>query len=301
MRKREITTLYFYTLHLLLVAAIIALLMSWSASRDVLMELFSPDRKVATIAHRGASGYAPENTLAAYRTAVRMNADYLEIDLQMTKDGHLVAMHDETVNRTTDGTGRVRNLTLEEIRQLDAGSWFNQTHPMYAREEYAGEKVPTLREIFETFGNDANYLLETKSPTVYPGMEEQLIELVEEYKLSRHVAVQSFSKASLSKLRSLNEEILLFQLLWYNAPAYISSSSLEEIKQYANGIGANFEKLSGSYVQKVKNAGLLVYPYTVNYQVNMSKAVRWGADGVHTNYPDRLIEVIEEARHSGIG
>jgi glycerophosphoryl diester phosphodiesterase len=298
LRKIQVSSLYFYTLHSLLIAAAAALLFLWPSSRDVLLTLFAPEAKVAMIAHRGASGYAPENTLPAFQTAVRMNADYLEIDLQMTRDGHLIAMHDETVNRTTNGSGRVGSMTLAEIKRLDAGSWFNRQHPMYARDEYAGEKVPTLREIFETFRGETNYLLETKSPDVYPGLEEELVALVEEFKLKRHVAVQSFSKASLLKIRSLNGDIPLFQLLWYNAPASISDSSLADIKRYAAGIGANFQRLNAPYVQKVKHAGLLMYPYTINYQVNMSKALNWGADGIHTNYPDRLREVIEETRRA---
>ncbi|MBO9600624.1 MAG: glycerophosphodiester phosphodiesterase, partial [Cohnella sp.] len=137
------------------------------------------DRPILTIGHRGASGYAPENTLSSFRLAVQMNADYLEIDLQLTKDGEIVIMHDSSVNRTTNGNGEIRHMTLADIRALDAGSWFNAQHPMYARAEYAGEKVPTLRELFETFGNRTNYLLETKSPADNPGLEKKLWVLVE--------------------------------------------------------------------------------------------------------------------------
>lgn len=111
------------------------------------------------IAHRGASGYAPEHTLTSYKMGDRMHGDYIEIDLQMTKDGKLIAMHDETVDRTTDGTGKVKDFTLEQIKQLDAGSWFNEKYPQYANPRYEGLQVPTLEEIFKTFKKIKNITL----------------------------------------------------------------------------------------------------------------------------------------------
>jgi glycerophosphoryl diester phosphodiesterase len=298
LKKLEVSPYYFYTLHVILALSLIALTYGLTNSKLVFYSFFSDDSRIVTIAHRGASGYAPEHTLNAYRTGIRMKADYIEIDLQMTKDGEIIAMHDETINRTTSGTGWVKNLTLTEIKALDAGSWFNKKYPIYAREEYVNEKVPTLREIFDTFGKDTSYLLETKSPDDYPGLEEKMWTLIEEFNLENHVAIQSFSKKSLKKIREWDQGVKLYQLLWYERAASISDSSLKEIKSYANGIGANFLQINESYVHKVKNAGLLMLPYTVNYQVNMDKAMQWGVDGIHTNYPDRFREVIEEFQNS---
>ena len=110
-----------------------------------------------TIAHRGASGYAPEHTFNAYdKSHNELGASYIEIDLQRTKDGHLVAMHDETVNRTTNGHGRVEDYTLAELKKLDAGSWFNKQHPDLAQSEYNTAKVPTVDEILSRYGQNAN-------------------------------------------------------------------------------------------------------------------------------------------------
>lgn len=297
LRKKEISSIYFYTIHVLLVIAIVMTILNILDKPISLKSIFAPDMKVATVAHRGASAYAPEHTIPSYRSGIRSGADYIEIDLQMTKDGEIIAMHDETVNRTTNGVGKVSALTLAEIKQLDAGSWFNELHPIYARDEFANEKVPTLREIFEMFGDDIQYMLETKAPEYNPGLEEKMLELVEEFRLADQVAVQSFSKSSLVKIHKLNPDIDLFQLVWYNTSAFISNSALKEIKQYATGISPNFQKISPAYVQKAKNAGLLVFPYTVNYQVNMDKAISWGVDGLHTDYPDRFREVIEEVNN----
>lgn len=294
MRKKEVPVLYFYGLHLGVLALAAALTLQLTGTSVSLGKLLFPGPDVVTIAHRGASAYAPENTLAAFRTGIRMNADYLEMDLQMTSDGEIVIMHDETVNRTTDGRGRVKNMTLAQIKALDAGSWFNEQNPMYAHPDFEGEQVPTLREVFEAFGDDVRYMLETKEPADYPGMEEKILELVEEFRLEREVAVQSFSKASLKKIHAMNDEIDLFQLIWYNRQAHITDNALKEIQSYAAGIGPNFNRMGAGYVQKVKEAGLLVFPYTVNYQVNMAKAMSLGVDGVHTNYPDRFHEVIEQ-------
>ncbi|WP_042161718.1 glycerophosphodiester phosphodiesterase [Paenibacillus gorillae] len=294
MRKKQVPSLYFYGLHVLLVLALIAAVFSFIGKPLSIQSWFSNQIQVATVAHRGASGYAPEHTLSGYRMGIRSGADYIEIDLQMTKDGELIAMHDETVNRTTNGKGKVTSMNLSDIKELDAGSWFNELHPMYAREEFANEKVPTLREIFETFGSETNYMLETKAPETNPGLEEKMIALIDEFRLADHVVVQSFSKSSLRKIHKLNADIDLFQLMWYNTPAFISSSALQDISSYASGIGLNFQQINPSYIQKVKGAGLLVYAYTVNYQINMEKAVNWGVDGVHTDYPDRFNEVLQQ-------
>lgn len=136
------------------------------------------NKKYVTIGHRGASGYAPEHTIPSYDKSINeMGSDFLEIDLQMTKDGHLVAMHDETVDRTTNGTGRVDQLTLAQLKQLDAGSWFNQAHPKYKNPKYVGQKVLTLDDIFKRYAHRTNFYIETKSPEVYPGMEKNYYKL----------------------------------------------------------------------------------------------------------------------------
>ncbi|MFP4978536.1 glycerophosphodiester phosphodiesterase [Paenibacillus sp. CN-4] len=295
MAKKEVSALYFYTLHALIGGLILALSLQIAGGGLSLAGLFNSGPEIAAVGHRGASAYAPENTLASFRLAQRMGANYLEMDLQLTRDGEIVLMHDETVNRTTNGRGRVNRMTLEQLKKLDAGAWFNKKHPMYAREEYAGEKVPTLREVFEEFGDEVHYMLETKEPAASPGLEARLVELAKEYRLEDRVAVQSFSKDSLRTIHTLSDKIPLFLLIWHNNQANISDRELAEFARYGTGIASNFQRLNREYVEKVKSAGLLVYAYTVNYQVNMAKAVGWGVDGVHTDYPDRLTEVIEAA------
>jgi glycerophosphoryl diester phosphodiesterase len=154
------------------------------------------------IAHRGARAYAPENTLRAFRTAIAQGLDWLEFDVQMTKDGALVVIHDETVDRTTDGSGAVRDLTLEQIRAFDAGE---------------GEQVPTFEEVIELAkASGAHIMPETKSAHLYPGLEEKMLQSLEQADYLDQTVIQSFEPDSLNTLHRLNPKANLCALygLW---------------------------------------------------------------------------------------
>ncbi|WP_307439402.1 glycerophosphodiester phosphodiesterase [Bacillus sp. V2I10] len=251
-------------------------------------------KDIVNVSHRGASGYAPEHTITSYQMGDKMHGDYIEVDLQMTKDGKLIAMHDETVDRTTDGTGLVKDYTLEQIKQLDAGSWFNEKYPQYANPDYAGLKVPTLEEVFQKFGKNAKYYIETKSPEVYPGMEKELLRLVNDYNINNNtLLVQSFSSLSLKTMNELDPSVKLVQLLSYKTNAVITDAEIAAIKQYAMGVGPNYTYLNQDYVQKVAGSGLEIHPYTVNDKETMKKLIDWGVTGMFTNFPDRLHEVMK--------
>nr|WP_224768146.1 glycerophosphodiester phosphodiesterase [Metabacillus idriensis] len=251
-------------------------------------------KDIVNVSHRGASGYAPEHTITSYQMGDKMHGDYIEVDLQMTKDGKLIAMHDETVDRTTDGTGLVKDYTLEQIKQLDAGSWFNEKYPQYANQDYAGLKVPTLEEVFQKFGKNAKYYIETKSPEVYPGMEKELLRLVNDFEINKKtLLVQSFSPLSLKTMNELDPSVKLVQLLSYKTNAVITDAEIAAIKQYAMGVGPNYTYLNQDYVQKVVGSGLEIHPYTVNDKETMKKLIDWGVTGMFTNFPDRLHEVMK--------
>lgn len=249
-------------------------------------------KDIVNVSHRGASAYAPEHTIASYDMGEKLHGDYIEIDLQMTKDGHLIAMHDVTLDRTTNGTGSVKDYTLNEIKQLDAGSWFNEKYPYASKAEYEGLKVPTLEEVFKEFGKNNSYYIETKSPDVYPGMEKELLRLVDKYKINKEkLLVQSFSSQSLKVMNELDPSIKLVQLISYKANAEITDAEIKELKQYAMGIGPNHTYLNEEYVQKVVNSGLELHPYTVNDKERMKQLINWGVTGMFTNHPDLLHDV----------
>ncbi|QWH42505.1 glycerophosphodiester phosphodiesterase [Bacillus mycoides] len=243
---------------------------------------------IKNIAHRGASAYAPEHTIAAYKLGQQLKGDYIEIDLQMTKDGHLVAMHDETLNRTTNGTGLVKEHSLEEIKHLNAGSFFNEKYPNLAKKEFENAEVLTLEEIIVTFGCDANYYIETKSPDEYPGMEEKLLAIMNHFQINDKVIIQSFSEESLRKVHSLNANIPLVQLLSYKQAVQLTNLELENYKAYCIGLGMNYKYIDEAYVKKIKKYGLEIHPFTVDNEKDMKKLLSWGVDGMFTNYPDRL-------------
>lgn len=242
------------------------------------------------IAHRGASGYAPEHTFSAYDKALEIGADYLEIDLHQTQDGVLVAMHDETVDRTTNGSGKISEFTFEELKTLDAGSWFNEAVPEHAHEEYIGEEIVSLQEIFERYGPEVQYYIETKSPEYYPNMEENLIQLLEQYQLLDNVAfeqniiLQSFDSNSLRQLHEMNSSIPLIQLIQFGPnQAYLNARQLHSIKEYAYGIGVNLSSMNESFGRSVRSEGLELHVFTVNSYSHAVQVFNQGATGIFTD------------------
>jgi glycerophosphoryl diester phosphodiesterase len=259
----------------------------------------------AVIAHRGASAYAPEHTLAAYDLALAQGADYIEQDLQLTVDGVLVALHDDTLDRTARGpadscTGRVSTKTLAQLRECDVGSWFNEAHPDLADPGYVGLRIPTMAEIIERYGPDVRYYVETKSPEAQPGMEQALLDLLDQTGLAtpaaryRQVLIQSFSAESLRLVHSQRPELPLVQLL-PGSPSPLDEAMLDEIGEYAVAIGPSSGNVDQALVDAAHSRCLEVHPYTVDDSDEMARLLAVGVDGMFTNVPDRLIE--QRKRH----
>ncbi|EJS68944.1 glycerophosphodiester phosphodiesterase [Bacillus cereus] len=276
---------------------VVSVFMCYQMNEHKHTKAITQSNHIKNIAHRGASVYAPEHTIAAYKLGQQLKGDYLEIDLQMTKDGHLIAMHDETLNRTTNGKGLVKEHTLEEIKQLNAGSYFNEKYPNLAKTAFEIAKVPTLEEIIETFGHNANYYIETKSPDEYPGMEEKLLEIIDKYEIKDKVIIQSFSEDSLRKIHSINVHIPLVQLLSYKKAVQLTELDIEKYKTYCIGLGMNYKYIDSGYVKKIRKHGLEVHPFTVDNEKDMKKLLSWGVDGMFTNYPDRLHSILDLKNH----
>jgi glycerophosphoryl diester phosphodiesterase len=267
------------------------------------------------IAHRGASGHAPESTLAAFTLAHEQGADYLEMDAQLTADGKLVVFHDDTIERTSDGTGHINDYTLAELKALDVGTWFNQANPEKADDAFEGARLLTLDEVFDTFGHDARYYIEAKSPALNPGLEDALLAKLKEYDMIQagRVLVQSFNQPSLLKLHEQSPALPLVQLLWYypdekNATQLkewtdvtpgsgnVDDADFQAIADYAVGIGTNFiyegaPVISADFVDQAQDNDLRVHVYTVNDTDDMQQLLDWGVDGMFTNYPDQLLEL----------
>ncbi len=272
------------------------------------------DAPVLNIGHRGASGYAPEHTIPSYDLALKMGADYIEQDLQLTKDGVLVVMHDETLDRTArptaesapgDCTGLVIEKTLAQIKTCDVGAWFNETYPKYADPSYVGLKIPTLEEVFQRYGKDVNYYIETKNPESAPGMEEELLRLMDKYGLTEsaedkwQVLIQSFSPASLQKIHAINSKLPLIQLYSSTETSQTIQAQLDLVKTYAVGIGPSKDDVDAALVDAAHARCLDVHPYTVNEKREMRALISIGVDGMFTNFPDRLDAVLGDQAAGG--
>lgn len=261
------------------------------------------DEQVLNVGHRGASGLAPEHTFAAYDLALKQGADYIEQDLQQASDGTLVVIHDTTLDRTARGpaencTGLVSEKTLEQLKTCEVGSWFNEKYPELAREEYVALQIPTLEEVLRRYRHRTNYYIENKNPDDADRMEQRLVALLDEYNLLRaaadrwQVLVQSFSPASLLRLHDLDAELPLIALFSGAETSQTIRAGLDAVAQYAVGIGPSKNDVDATLVDAAHERCLDIHPYTVNESGEMGALIDLGVDGMFTNFPGRLDELL---------
>ncbi|MBM7647419.1 glycerophosphoryl diester phosphodiesterase [Bacillus ectoiniformans] len=237
-------------------------------------------RQVDNVAHRGAAGYAPENTMAAFDKAMEMKADYIEIDVQRSKDGELVVIHDHTVDRTTDGTGYIKDLTFDQIRELDAGS--------FKGEEFKGEKVPTFEEVLDTYHGKIGILIELKSPELYPGMEEQVAEELKERKLDQpqneKTILQSFNFESMKKMDELLPKVPIGVLT--SSKLDTTPEALKEFAQYADYFNPSYSLVTEDLVDQVHAEGMQISSWTVRSPETAEFLLKMNVDAIISDYPD---------------
>ncbi|MDR7518350.1 MAG: glycerophosphodiester phosphodiesterase family protein [Armatimonadota bacterium] len=245
-------------------------------------------------AHRGGAGLAPENTLAAFRNALALGADYLEMDLHASADGEVVVIHDATLQRTTNGRGYVRQTPLAELQRLDAGSWFHG--------RFAGERIPTLREVLEmvrVWGDSRIRLnLETKYDANAPppaDFEERILGLVREAGMADRILLQSFFYPSLVRVRALNAAVPTAVL---RRVSDIPSDAVAVVREArASVYSPNFRLIGPDVIEALHRAGVPVVPWTVNEPADMERMLEAGigrlpGDGIITDYPDRLLQLL---------
>lgn len=250
-------------------------------------------------AHRGGAGLAPENTLAAFRKAVELGVDALEMDLHVTRDGEIVVIHDENLERTTDGRGMIADLTLEQVRRWDAGRRFAPA--------FQGERIPTLREVIDLVKATGNTRvrmdLELKYAPDQPGkpgdFEERVLEILRETRFVERVNVISFHHASLSKIKTLEPRIRTGLLAGgRQAP----QDPVALVRQYrADYYSPSFHDVSAEVVRAMQQAGIPIVPWTVNEEEEMRRLSALGigslaGDGIATDFPDRLLPLRNASR-----
>ena len=234
------------------------------------------------IAHRGFRSRFPENTLSAFKGAMDAGAHMIELDVTLTKDRELVVIHDDTVDRTTDGCGTVSKLTLRQLVQLDAGSWFD---PRFNK-----ERLPTLAQVLETTKNHIMVNIEIKHSAFEPNspidaVERQVLDIVMKYEMMETVLVSSFHWPVLKNLRKQSSDIALGLLS--NAPA---NKNLIAWFQRINGFSwhPDYRILSRRQVNALHEMGARVFPYTVNCKMNARKMLSIGVDGLIVDNPDQM-------------
>ncbi|EJP6472893.1 glycerophosphodiester phosphodiesterase [Clostridium botulinum] len=236
------------------------------------------------LAHRGASAYAPENTMVAFKKAIDMNADGIELDVHLSKDGRIVIIHDEKVDRTTNGKGEVKDFTLDELKKLDAGFWFS--------DEYEGERIPTLEELLKLINNTNIYLnIEIKAGyRIYPNIEEKVIDMIEKYKILDRVIISSFDHYSLVRVKEINLNIktgMLYEAALYEPWDYARSIKVEALHP-------NYITLTKKFIDKANINNLEINPYTVNDENHMERLIKSKVTSVITNYPDKAHQIISK-------
>lgn len=234
-------------------------------------------KKVIATAHRGASGFAPENTIAAIVKAMEIGADYAELDVQEIADGSLILFHDKTLERTTNATGNIWEMTLADVQGVDAGSWYDK--------EYAGEPIPTLEAVIDTVHGKMNLNIELKMNGHEKMLVEQVVKLVQEKNFISECIITSFDREAVRKVKLIDPNI---------KTGFIFSRMPEE-----DILNAEFDLLSvkktlvdEEFVKKVHKHNKEVHVWTVNNAEEMKKLISYGVDGIISDHPDILLESI---------
>jgi glycerophosphoryl diester phosphodiesterase len=240
-----------------------------------------------TIAHRGASAYYPENTIASFEGAISMGADMVELDVQLTHDGEVVVFHDEKITRCTNGRGRIADHTLVELKVLDAGSWFDK--------KFQGTKIPTLAEILSLCRDKIAVNIEIKTEAVTEaiagGIEEKSLKIAEQNKMRGHIVFSSFDPRAIQHLKDIDSSAavaVLFEKGHYGSK--MPSDIIESLR--ADAFNCSRNELSDKWLANLKLNNIPLNIYTVNDENNMRQLLKMGVSGIFTNNPDILKRVV---------
>src|SRR5688572_25954308 len=235
------------------------------------------------IAHRGASSYAPENTLAAFDLALEMEARHIELDVDLTRDGHIVVIHDHTVDRTTNGSGPVPSHTLATLRSLDAGAWFGA--------QFAGERIPTFDEVLARYKGRAHLHVEIKGRS--PFLSRETADAIRKHGMERQVTITSFQKVRLEEMRAYAPEFPTGWLVREFSNLMIAEARALGINQLCPRAPA----VTPALVRQLHAEGFVARAWGVSTEALMQQVVEAGADGMTVNFPDRLIAYLKSRQY----
>lgn len=242
------------------------------------------------IAHRGAMGYAPENTISAFKLAIELGANALELDLRQTKDSIPVVLHDATINKTTNGNGNVNIFNFADLKKLDAGSWFDK--------KFSGEKIPSLKEVIDVLNDSTILIIEFKEGNeTYPGIEERVVKLVKENAIESRTIFKSFDPNVLKRLRAIEPDIPLCYVYAVRIPWLgmivdrgVTFGSVYNID--AEYLQPHRFFLSKSFVTDAQSKGFKIISWGVNSLEAITESLDYAVEGIETDYPDLVLRII---------
>lgn len=237
-----------------------------------------PGHLVVT-AHRGASSVAPENTLSAMVAAVEAGAEFAELDVGLSRDGEVVLMHDRTLDRTTNGTGNLGDYSLEELRGLEAGSWFNQG--------FTGEPIPTLREVIRFAKGQLKLNIEIKNSQEEPTIAAAVVDIIRSEDFVEECMVTSFSRETIEEVKRIAPEIMTGFIFGEDYPDDVFQGGWEVLS-------SNHKVVDSTFVARAKEGGKKVHVWTVDDRDLMLRLIGLGVDGIISNRPALLLEVLAE-------
>ena len=235
--------------------------------------------KTKIIGHRGGAAGYPENTLAAFKKTVELGADGVEFDVQLTKDGEIVVIHDELIDRTISGSGLVKDYTLQELRQMSAGEFFSP--------EFKGEKLPTLAEVLEVVQNLEVINIELKNYLPYPGLEEKVLKLVDQFKIREQIIISSFNHHSLQQVKKLQPKIKTGALLM----SKMINPSDYAFKRGFDALHLHFLTADQEVIDKSHFMGMKLNVYTVNFPKSVVELLDKGVDMIMTDDLEMAIKL----------
>jgi glycerophosphoryl diester phosphodiesterase len=232
------------------------------------------------IAHRGASGIAPENTLAAFSKAIEIGVDGVELDVHGTADGEVVVMHDASLDRTTDGTGAIKMLTLDQIKRADAGAWFGS--------QFAGERVPTLAESLDLIKGQAITVLEIKDKMIAAAV----VSVIHQMQATDEVFVISFHPSILVEIRALDSRIPTGLLIGGGLNGVARRYAIHCVHQMSeigcSTLNVSHNMVTAEFAYQVRRRGVNLWTWTVDDSERMRALIDFGVDGITSNYPERF-------------
>lgn len=228
------------------------------------------------VAHRGASGHAPENTMAAFKLALEMGARAVEFDVHQTRDGELVVIHDDDLRRVSRKKLAIRQLKLSELSVFEVGSWFSR--------DFRSEKIPTLSEVYDLLHGKVEFHLEIKhGSSFYPGIERNVVEFLRRRRAVEHTLISSFDHAALANVRDLEENARLGYLLGLE----LMPKAWKQMKTLGvESLNCSWRQARADRVAHAHRQGLKVLVYTVNDQKQADRLGKMGVDGIFSNYPE---------------